>query len=161
MRLARSLRGRLTLAMLLVFIFGLIVSAVFSSRETRQEAVLSTQETLREEAMDLRKDARRTIIGIFIEEANDRLLVFVPLAVASFTLVWLIGWWSLRPLARASREAASIGPANPSGRLDTAELPREIQPLVDAVNAALERLDHAYAAQRRLAAMPPMSCERR
>ena len=150
MRRARSLRGRLTLAMLLVFILGLIVSAVLSTRETRQEAVLSTQETLREEAMDLRKDARRAIIGIFLEEANDWLLVFVPLAMASFALVWLIGWWSLRPLARASREAAAIGPANPSGRVSTAALPREIRPLVDAVNGALERLDHAYAAQRRL-----------
>ena len=127
MRLARSLRGRLTLAMLLVFILGVVVSAVLSTRETRQEAVLSTQETLDEEAMDLRKDAGRSLVGIFLEEANDWLMVFLPLAVASFTLVWLIGWWSLRPLARASREAAAIGPANPSGRLYTAELPREIR----------------------------------
>ena len=152
MRRARSLRGRLSLAMLLVFILGVVVSAVLSTRETRQEAVLSTQETLDEEAMDLRKDAGLSLVGIFLEEASDWLMVFLPLAVASFTLVWLIGWWSLRPLARASREAAAIGPANPSGRLHTAELPREIRPLVDAVNGALERLDHAYAAQRRLTA---------
>jgi len=151
-RRARSLRGRLSLAMLLVFILGVVVSAVLSTRETRQEAVLSTQETLDEEAMDLRKDAGLSLVGIFLEEASDWLMVFLPLAVASFTLVWLIGWWSLRPLARASREAAAIGPANPSGRLHTAELPREIRPLVDAVNGALERLDHAYAAQRRLTA---------
>jgi signal transduction histidine kinase len=78
--------------------------------------------------------------------------VFVPLAAASFALVWLIGWWSLRPLARASRQAAAVGPANPSGRLSTGMLPREVRPLVDAVNGALERLDHAYAAQRRLTA---------
>ena len=77
-------------------------------------------------------------------------MVFVPLAMASFALVWLIGWWSLRPLARASRQAAAIGPATPSGRVSTGALPREIRPLVDAVNGALERLDHAYAAQRRL-----------
>ena len=70
--------------------------------------------------------------------------------MASFALVWLIGWWSLRPLARASRQAAAIGPANPAGRLNTGKLPREIRPLVNAVNGALERLDHAYAAQREL-----------
>ena len=153
MRWARSLRGslrgRLTLAMLLVFILGLVVSAIVSTREARQEAALSTPEMLREEAMD-QQDARRALGRVFLDEALDWLLVFVPLAMASFALVWLIGWWSLRPLARASRQAAAIGPANPAGRLYTDELPREIRPLVKAVNGALERLDHAYAAQRQL-----------
>jgi two-component system, OmpR family, sensor histidine kinase TctE len=79
-------------------------------------------------------------------------LVFAPLAVASFVLVWVIGWWSLRPLARASREAAAIGPANPSGHVSTDMLPHEIRSMVDAVNGALARLDDAYAAQRRFTA---------
>ena len=153
MRWARSLRGslrgRLTLAMLLVFILGLVVSAIVSTREARQEAGLSTPEMLRQEAMD-QQDARRALGRVFLDEALDWLLVFVPLAMASFALVWLIGWWSLRPLARASRQAAAIGPANPAGRLYTDELPREIRPLVKAVNGALERLDQAYAAQRQL-----------
>ena len=153
MRWARSLRGslrgRLTLAMLLVFILGLVVSAIVSTREARQEAGLSTPEMLREETMD-QQDARRALGMVFLDEALDWLLVFVPLAMASFALVWLIGWWSLRPLARASRQAAAIGPANPAGRLYTDELPREIRPLVKAVNGALERLDQAYAAQRQL-----------
>jgi signal transduction histidine kinase len=146
-----SLRWRLTLAMLLVFALGLLASAVLSTQETRQEAALTAEEMLQEEA-DLREDARKAFVGIFLEEAIDWLLVFVPLAAASFALVWLIGRWSLRPLARASREAAAIGPANPSGRVHADELPREILPLVDAVNGALERLDRAYAAQKRLTA---------
>ena len=154
MRWARSLRGslrgRLTLAMLLVFVLGLVVSATFSTEEARQEATLPVREMLQEEARDLREDARQGLVWIFLEEARDWLLVFVPLAVASFALVWLIGWWSLRPLARASREAAAVGPANPSGRVFVGTLPREIRPLVDAVNGALERLDHAHAAQREL-----------
>jgi two-component system, OmpR family, sensor histidine kinase TctE len=79
-------------------------------------------------------------------------LVFAPLAVASFVLVWVIGWWSLRPLARASREAAAIGPTNPSGHVSTDMLPHEIRSMVDAVNGALARLDDAYAAQRRFTA---------
>ena len=156
MRWIRSLRGslrwRLTLAMLLVFAFGLAASAVISTEEARQEAALPVHEALQEEARDLREAARQPFVGIFLEEAIDWLLVFVPLAAASFALVWLIGWWSLRPLARASRQAAAIGPANPSGRLSTATLPREVRPLADAVNGALERLDRAYAAQRRLTA---------
>jgi two-component system, OmpR family, sensor histidine kinase TctE len=146
-----SLRWRLTLAMLLVFALGLLASAVLSTQETRQEAALTAEEMLQEEA-DLREDARKAFVGIFLEEAIDWLLVFVPLAAASFALVWLIGRWSLRPLARASREAAAIGPANPSGRVSVEALPREVRPLVDAVNGALERLDRAYAAQRRLTA---------
>jgi signal transduction histidine kinase len=145
-----SLRWRLTLAMLLVFALGLAVSAVLSTREVRQEAARSADEALQEEAMDLREHARQGLVWVFVEEARDWLLVFVPLAMASFALVWLIGWWSLRPLARASREAAAIGPANPSGRVHADELPREILPLVDAVNGALERLDCAHTAQRRL-----------
>jgi hypothetical protein len=79
-------------------------------------------------------------------------LVFAPLAVASFVLVWVIGWWSLRPLARASREAAAIGPTNPFGHVSTDMLPHEIRSMVDAVNGALARLDDAYAAQRRFTA---------
>ena len=105
---------------------------------------------LQKEVRDLRKTARQELVWIFLEEAGDWLLLFVPLAVTSFALVWLIGWWSLRPLVRASREAAAVGPANPSGRVCVATLPREIRPLVDAVNGALERLDHAHAAQREL-----------
>jgi two-component system sensor histidine kinase QseC len=136
--------------MLLVFVLGLMVSATFSTEEVRQEATLPVRETLQEEARDLREAARQGLVWIFLEEAGDWLLVFVPLAMASFALVWLIGWWSLRPLARASREAAAIGPANPSGRVFAGTLPREIRPLVDAVNGALERLDQAHAAQRGL-----------
>jgi two-component system, OmpR family, sensor histidine kinase TctE len=136
-----SLRWRLALAMLLVFALGLATSVI-----------LSTQETLQEEAIGLREDAHGAAGGIVLDEALDWLLVFVPLAAASFALVWLIGWWSLRPLARASRQAAAIGPANPSGRVSPEALPREVRPLVDAVNGALARLDRAYAAQKRLTA---------
>jgi two-component system, OmpR family, sensor histidine kinase TctE len=154
-----SLRWRLTLAMLLVFVLGLAASAVITTEEVRQEAALPIRETLQEEARDLREDARQGLVRVFLEEARDWLLVFAPLAVATFALVWLIGWWGLRPLARASREAAAVGPANPSGRVSIGALPREVRPLVDAVNGALERLDcalerldQAYAAQRRFTA---------
>jgi two-component system sensor histidine kinase QseC len=127
--------------MLLVFVLGLATAVILSTQETNQEV-----------AIGLPEDATGALGGIVLDETLDLLLVFVPLAAASFALVWLIGWWSLRPLVRASREAAAIGPANPSGRVSTSTLPREVRPLVDAVNGALERLDHAHAAQRRLTA---------
>jgi two-component system sensor histidine kinase QseC len=87
-----------------------------------------------------------------IEENFEHLFVIVPFILISLPLLWLISRWSLRPLARASLEAQSIGPADLSTRLSVDGLPDEIRPLVDAVNGALDRLAHAYEAERRLTA---------
>jgi two-component system sensor histidine kinase TctE len=54
----------------------------------------------------------------------------------------------LRPLTRASAAAAAIGPGEPGRRLPAEGLPREVTPLVDAVNEALSRLERTIAAQR-------------
>lgn len=54
----------------------------------------------------------------------------------------------LRPLTRASVAAASIRPGEPGRRLPAEGLPREVTPLVDAVNAALARLERTIDAQR-------------
>ena len=45
--------------MLLVFVLGLVVSATFSTQETRQE-----------EATDRREDAWRALVGLFLEEGS-------------------------------------------------------------------------------------------
>jgi two-component system sensor histidine kinase TctE len=87
-----------------------------------------------------------------MDENYEDYQVLVPFILGSLPLAWLISGWSLRPLARASREAAQIGPANPSARLSTAGMPSEIYPLVVAANGALERLADAYEAERRLTA---------
>ena len=67
-------------------------------------------------------------------------------------LIWLVSAWSLAPLSRASREAREAGPGHPGARISTVRLPTEIQPLVDAVNGALDRLEAAYAAERQFTA---------
>jgi two-component system sensor histidine kinase TctE len=54
----------------------------------------------------------------------------------------------LRPLTRASDAAATVGPGRPGLRLPTSGLPREVTPLVAAVNAALTRLEQTIEAQR-------------
>jgi signal transduction histidine kinase len=55
---------------------------------------------------------------------------------------------ALQPLRQASEIAAGIGPARPGVRLPTEELPREIRPLVSAVNQGLDRLEEGFRIQR-------------
>jgi signal transduction histidine kinase len=55
---------------------------------------------------------------------------------------------ALRPLREASEIAEGIGPAHPGVRLPTAEIPREVRPLVFAVNQGLDRLEEGFRIQR-------------
>jgi len=55
---------------------------------------------------------------------------------------------ALRPLREASEIASHIGPARTGLRLPTEEIPREVRPLVLAVNQALDRLEEGFRIQR-------------
>ena len=55
---------------------------------------------------------------------------------------------ALRPLRDASEIAGEIGPSRPGLRLPTDEIPREVRPLVSAVNQGLDRLEEAFRMQR-------------
>ena len=55
---------------------------------------------------------------------------------------------ALRPLRQASEIAESIGPTRTDVRLPTDEIPREVRPLVSAVNLALDRLEEGFRIQR-------------
>ena len=91
-----------------------------------------------------------TLVDSLLEERLEHLSVLLPFVLAALVLTWLTAGWSLRPLARASRAAARVGPREPDLRLSSEALPREIVPLVEAVNGALDRLAQAYAHERRL-----------
>lgn len=58
----------------------------------------------------------------------------------------------MRPIIAASQVAASIGPDQPLVRLPTGDLPREVLPLAEAVNQALDRLERSLQAQREFTA---------
>ncbi len=55
---------------------------------------------------------------------------------------------ALRPLRQASEIARDIGPTRTDLRLPTEEMPREVRPLVSAVNQALDRLEEGFRIQR-------------
>lgn len=105
-------------------------------------------------------DFNRLIDSLF-QEDSEQLFVLVPFAILALGLIWAVSLWSLRPVTRASREAASVGRTNPELRTSAAGLPREICSLVDAVNGALDRLADAYATERRVTAERRMRCAHR
>ncbi len=96
--------------------------------------------------------SRATLVDSLFEEDSEHVAVLIVFAVLALGLMWLISGWSLQPIERASREAARVGPREPDLRISAGGLPREIQPLVEAVNGALDRLSRAYAVERRLTA---------
>lgn len=89
--------------------------------------------------------------SLFAEHA-EHVFVLLVFVLAALPLIWLICGWSLRRIARASAEAAVIGPGSPRARLSTEGLPQEIRPLVDATNDALKRMARAIEAERQLTA---------
>jgi signal transduction histidine kinase len=76
----------------------------------------------------------------------------VPILVLLLIIDIAIFWRALRPVVQASDLAANIGPARTDVRLPISGMPREIVPLVLAVNAAFDRLEQGIRAQRDFAA---------
>lgn len=78
--------------------------------------------------------------------------IFVMLALVTLIVVPLIVRRTLAGIARTADEANRIDVNRRGIRLTEAEVPKEISPLVRAVNEALARLDDGYERQRRFIA---------
>jgi two-component system sensor histidine kinase QseC len=100
----------------------------------------------------------RSAPGVLNETSPDTWSDFQPLVLLLGVLgvcvaaAWMVAAWSLRPLARASLEAAMIGPDRLDDRITLAGLPSEVVALASAVNGALDRVARAYATERRFTA---------
>jgi|TARA_A200000159_G_scaffold78163_3_gene72419 signal transduction histidine kinase len=78
--------------------------------------------------------------------------ISIPILLLLLTVDIVIFGRALRPLRRASREAQEIGPSRTDIRLTTRGIPSDIQPLVEAINQALDRLDSGFRVQREFTA---------
>ncbi|HWM80477.1 MAG TPA: ATP-binding protein [Pseudolabrys sp.] len=78
--------------------------------------------------------------------------VIVPVLLLLLLADIVIFRLAVRPLHRASDLASHISPTRIDVRLPVADIPREILPLVTAVNQALDRLERGFRAQREFAA---------
>lgn len=74
--------------------------------------------------------------------------ITLPILVLLFVADVVIFRGAMRPLFRASNKAAEIGPSRTDIRLPEQSIPREIWPLVRAVNQALDRLEAGFRTQR-------------
>ena len=90
--------------------------------------------------------------GFFDELFRDVLPVIAPF----MALTLLVGVVTIRrglwPLKAVAAQAARITPRSTELRLSEADLPRELQPLVAAINGTLDRLDHGFRMQREFTA---------
>ncbi|MFA5952098.1 MAG: HAMP domain-containing sensor histidine kinase [Hyphomicrobium sp.] len=90
-----------------------------------------------------------SVLEEFIKDIGWIWVPFVFVLLGTNLVVARIG---LQPLRRAAAQAESIGPGAVSTRLPKEGLPREIHPLVGAVNRALDRLEVAFQSQQRFIA---------
>jgi signal transduction histidine kinase len=86
--------------------------------------------------------------SLLAEFGSDIAWLWLPFLLLMLVVNLLIVHYGLRPLRRASQYASAIGPDTASIRLPEDRLPREVLPLVQAVNRALDRLEVGYQAQR-------------
>lgn len=77
--------------------------------------------------------------------------IFVATIIFGLTLTFTVRR-ILRPLREASRAAAGITPRNLTTRLSTKGVPSEIKPLINAFNAALDRLENGFSVQQQFLA---------
>lgn len=98
-----------------------------------------------ERAVPILQRLRPAWIAAQFSDATPEILLLLVLMMGGVYATLHIG---LRPLRRLSHLAGDIAPATIEARLPAEAAPREIAPLVEAFNAALDRLEIGLRAQR-------------
>ena len=128
-------------------------------RQTRQRRIQALLTTVTSPAGPLRivvmrqePDGGDVAQWMFAVVGEEVLPILVPLLLA----IGLIGFVELRrafmPVQAAAQQANAVDVASSSARLEEKGLPSEIQPLVQAVNRAIGRLQAGFSQQRRFTA---------
>ncbi|SIS67820.1 sensor histidine kinase [Insolitispirillum peregrinum] len=86
-----------------------------------------------------------TVLLDFFEDGGWLAAPFL-IALLAVSILTIRG--TLKPLRDISQQAERIGPTAPGVRLCATAVPHEVQPLVQAVNDALDRLEEGYRVQR-------------
>jgi signal transduction histidine kinase len=86
--------------------------------------------------------------GLLARFMAAALYLLLPIGVLAIAVTLATLRRGLRPLSQAADAAAAIRPGDHGVILPNEGLPREVTPLVDAVNEALARLEHTIASQR-------------
>ncbi len=92
---------------------------------------------------------RDVLIDDIVEEFFGRVgWITVPILLSLLIIDVSIFRRALSPLLKASELAEKIGPGRTDVRLPLEAMPREIKPLVQTINLALDRLERGYLVQR-------------
>ena len=94
------------------------------------------------------KDDEVVFNSVLEEFMQDIAWIWLPFVGILLVINLIVIRISLAPLARASAQAASIGPSAVSRRLSEAGMPDEVLNLVRAINRALDRLEYGYKEQQ-------------
>ncbi|NYT22612.1 HAMP domain-containing histidine kinase [Alcaligenaceae bacterium] len=95
----------------------------------------------------------RNLIDALLQTRFLHGLLALPLfLLATALIMWSLMRWTLRPVRQAAVLAAEISPDDPEHRIPLARLPKEVLPLAQAANLALDRLGQALATEKQLVA---------
>ena len=146
-----SLHRRVMAALVVVFLMGVLATSTFYHLELHHE-VRAIHAEFDDRPPKSAEDIESLLSRLRDEDVEFLGLVFAPVSLLGAVIIWLVLRWSLRGVSRASKEAAGVRPGQSGQHLTHEELPLELHPMVDAVNASLDRVASAYAAERRFTA---------
>ena len=89
---------------------------------------------------------------VWHQSAEATLPIFIPLTIATLLIVARTIRGTIRPVRSLSRQASRLGAESIGLRLSEDTAPREIRPLVIAMNKAIDRLETALMQQQRFTA---------